>query len=212
MPGRLPADRSRVLCRSIACVLALLIGSAAGNGGVLEAPALVAWADLERAPGKTLGESCRVFVQFQSLEESWNPYLTRFGPQDFVALRGWADEQRPWLQADYENPGVRVFIPRGSAAETLLRLARPHERYEFVLAVREHCAGELWCEVLSARRLSKEIPEGSVLIVARALLLIEREVWELAVSELDRALAAPLPEVARAEVLELRDHAQLMSR
>jgi hypothetical protein len=212
MPPRFLADRTCMRRGPLACVLALLLGSAAGSGGILEAPPVAAWADLVGSPGRSLGETRRVFVQFQELEESWNPYLTRFSPQDYFAVRGWTDEERPWLREDYEDPRVRVFVPRGGESETLLRAARPHERYELVLAIREHCAGELWCQVLSARRLKKEIPEGSVLGVARALDLMDREAWDLAASELQRALAAPLPEAAREEVVEMRDHVRRMSR
>ncbi len=195
--------------RCLALVLALLLGSA-GSGDDL-AP-LVPWSALATSPGRHLGEARQVFVQFHSFEESWNPFLTRFGPASFVTLRGWSDEQRPWKREDYDAPAVRVFVRRGGDLETLFRQAQAHQRYELVLAAREHCAGELWCEVLSARRLKKEIPEGTVMHAARAIELLERQAWDLAAGELERALAAPLPEAARDELLLLQERAQARGR
>jgi len=57
--------------------------------------------------------------------------------------------------------------------------------------------GRPWIEVVSARRTREYVPEGTVLHAAQAEEFLEREAWPLALDQLDRALAAPLPAHAR---------------
>jgi hypothetical protein len=171
-------------------------------------PELLAWSDLQRDAARHMGRVRRVIVQFHELQEQWNPFLTRFGPSDYFALGAWSDEQRPWRRAEWEAPAVRAFMQRGTLLAAYLRAGRPHQRFMLTVVVREHCAGRLWAEVLDASRLAEEIPEGTILHAARGLGMIEKHAFELAASEFERALAAPLPDAARRELEELRDQSR----
>jgi len=70
----------------------------------------------------------RVRVQVESHPTDWNPYLTRFGTGQFDAVQGWADEQFPWVKSDFDEPQVRVFVRKGSAAAHALEGAKTYAR------------------------------------------------------------------------------------
>ena len=81
---------------------------------------LSTWSDLVDRPCRRLGRIVRVQVQVESHPTDWDPYLTRFGTGQFEALQGWADDQYPWMKADFDAPQVRVFMRKGSAAARVL--------------------------------------------------------------------------------------------
>lgn len=167
-------------------------------------PRLSTCSDLAAEAVEHVGEPVAVQLQFHSLVESWNPFLTRFGTGQFVALQAWTDEQLPWVREDYDNPAVRFYVRRGGELETFVRGLARHDRVRATCVVREIFAGRLWAEVVDAERLDESIPEGTVLHVLRALDLMERGAWELADSELDRALLAPVPAHAWDEISAIR--------
>jgi hypothetical protein len=160
-------------------------------------PPLVAWADLVAQRSRLLGRRVRLHVQVSAPVETWNPYLTRFGPGEFAAFDAWSDQQLPWVRADFEEPAARLFVRHGSGAETVLAGAARFGRYEVVAEVRELFLDRPWVEVIAARPLAKSLGEGTVIHAARAQALIADETWRLAADELARALAGEMPAAAR---------------
>ncbi|MEM7516314.1 MAG: hypothetical protein AAF368_05245, partial [Planctomycetota bacterium] len=66
-------------------------------------------------PSTHLGRTLRLPFSFAEREEEpWNPYLTRFSPREFRAIRGWSDQQFPWLEEDWDAPRVQLFVRRGT--------------------------------------------------------------------------------------------------
>lgn len=158
------------------------------------------WKEIAARPDLHYGRLTRLVVQHRSLETDWEPFLTRFDPSSYLAVRAWADEQQPWIRVDYERPVARLFVRRGTRAARLFAEARPHDRIVVACEVKALLLGLPWIEVVCARRMRKYIPEGSVLHAARALEFVERQAWPLAQDQLDRALAAPLPVFARGKL------------
>ncbi|MFT5050278.1 MAG: hypothetical protein ACI8QZ_001679 [Chlamydiales bacterium] len=166
----------------------------------------VAYELLAEQPGSYLGRELRLVMQFHSLEESWNPFLTRFSPTEFIAARGWTDAQLPWVRSEFERTPVRVFASR--RADVLTRffgLGQRHERIALTCVVREVFAGQPWIEVLAAEVLQESIPEGSVLHAIRALDFEQKRAFGLALGELERARAAPLPKHATLALAEIEE-------
>lgn len=157
-------------------------------------------ADAERHTGQRLGTA----LQFHSLFQKWNPYLTRFTPEAYLGIQAWTDAQLPWIREAYDAPAVQLYVRRDSELAGLFTSARRHDRFEVTFIVREHFAGRSWGEILEARRTPDSVPEGTVLHAVRALDWMEKGVFDLAGSELDRALSAPLPDHAWEALLELR--------
>ncbi|MEO0660514.1 MAG: hypothetical protein AAFZ87_03150 [Planctomycetota bacterium] len=155
------------------------------------------------APELSLGDPVRVRVQFRSEAEAWDPLLTRFDPAQYRAFEVWADEQWLWIEEEYTAPAARLFVRRGSSAEAVLWNARPHDRFALRLVVREFQGGSPWIEVTEAAWTAEQTPEGTVLHAIRALDLIERGAWALAVSELERALEPRLPGHVRRELEQI---------
>lgn len=166
---------------------------------------LVRWEDLALFPGRYLGKTVRIDLQFHSLPATWNPFMTRFGQRQYIAVDAWADEQFPWNPADFVAPAARVFARRDSAAQAALSIGQRSGRFEVIAVVREVFLDRPWVEVLDARPLVESIGEGTVIHVRRALELVETNAWKLAEAEFDRALSAALPTAAQMELMRLRE-------
>ena len=196
--------------------LSLLLGPASGAEiGVVEAagPTLPVaprstLSALMDVPEQRLGEAVTVVAQFRREIEDWNPFLSRFTPADHRCVEVWGDEQRLWIAEEYDAPMARLHVRRGTAAEAVIASSRPHDRLELELVVRELIAGSPWIEVTHAARTEEQTPEGTVLHAIRALEMIDREGWRIAISELDRALAPDLPGHVRRELESIRADCQ----
>jgi hypothetical protein len=191
-------------------LLSVLLASAiaalvpAGHA-IQESPApMVTWSEIEKGAGHRLGQHVCIQVQFHSSIETWNPFMTRFGPREFSAVRAWADEQFPWIVTEFESPAARLFMRRGSDAERVLAGARPSQRFELDVAVREVFFDRPWVEVMAARPLTEFIGEGTVIHARRGIELAETRAFDLAAAEYERALTATLPLRARGELERLQ--------
>ena len=104
----------RILPLALAAILG---GMALGDRGIQGSPT---WGDVARGPRDFLGQEIRATIQVESQPADWNPYLTRFGTEDYRAVIAWGDEQDLWEQSAYENPAamlldiwklLRPFVP-----------------------------------------------------------------------------------------------------
>lgn len=170
---------------------------------VAEAPT-VSVLDLSQRPELRLGEPQRVLAQVCREVDDWSAFLTRFDPGAFRAFEFWADEQFLWIKQEFDAPQARLFARRGSVAAAALAAAGSNDRLELQVVVREMHAGRAWIEVTEARWSEQQTPAGTVLHAIRALELMERDGWELASGQFDRALAPNLPPHVRAELLRLK--------
>jgi hypothetical protein len=201
-----------------AIVLLLLVGvppqdpggedlSARANRDRQEAQApvdpLVTWDTFVTERSHLLGGRVRLQVQFHSWVESWNPYITRFGPTDFACLATWSNEQFPWIRQHYDKPAVRLFVRRGSPAEKALLGADLYRRFEVIVDLREVLRERPWGEIVAARPLERSLGEGTVIHAARAWTLLGNGTRTLALDELKRALAGMPPKHARLELERL---------
>jgi hypothetical protein len=167
-------------------------------------PPLATWKDLCDRPGRWLGKTVRLQVQYHSRVETWNPYITRFGPRQFGGIQAWADDQFPWIQAEYDAPAVRVFLRRGEACDWAVESAKPGARFEMTGIVRETFLDLPWVEILEVLPLAERISEGTVIHVGKAQELMKAKSFARAQMELDQAITDDLPALARAELERLR--------
>jgi len=168
----------------------------------------VSLATLARDPRPYLGRSVLVRFQVHSHPETWNPYLTRFGSEDWSRCEAWADEQFLWEREAWDAPAAAVFARRDSVAEGVLRDAPRLARFQARAHVSQVFLGRPWIEVSEVQRVPGAIGDGSVLHATRALEHLEREQHRIALEHFDRALVGEMPDVARAELRRLRDEAQ----
>tara|TARA_R110002126_G_scaffold75749_5_gene189040 strand:- start:7497 stop:8219 length:723 start_codon:yes stop_codon:yes gene_type:complete len=159
-------------------------------------PELVPFEQLVAKPDVYLGRTVSTYVQLHSELETWDAGMTRFLPSHFAGCRVWSDGQLPWRQEDYVAPAGILFLRRDSAEMRDFVRAVPHQRWLVRCTVRELFGGETWIEIDRIIPARRSIPEGTVLHAIRAAQLVDRHAWSLASGELERALAAPLPEHA----------------
>lgn len=171
----------------------------------LETPRVepVTWEELTRYPDARMQETVEVRLSKHSMIEDWEPYHTRFSPEDYVAVRAWSDDQEIWFEEVFGAPKAVVFARRGSRAEEVLTSAERHDRLALACVPQCYQAGYLWIEATEACTTRAKLTEGATLHVERALDLIERDAPRMAEEQLVRALAGQLPKATRRELEKL---------
>jgi hypothetical protein len=86
----------------------------------------------------------------------------------------------------------------------MLAERRPYERLLVTGLVRQVYAGRPWIEVLDVRLASESLTEPTIFHAARAIELFEQGRADLGESEMERALAAPMPARQRLELERVR--------
>ena len=161
--------------------------------------------ELRDDPTGWVGEAVSFVWQFDREVEAWNPYLGRFGVEDWEGYRGWADESFLWDPASYEDPAPFLFARRGSEVTALVSAAARFQRFRCEGFVREVFLDEPWIELVRVEPLEGFLTEGTILHVGRAVAFQADRNWGLALEQLERAGSAPLPEHAREELERLEN-------
>lgn len=178
-----------------------LQGPPAPAGAIAAPPTQLS--DLFAAPERFVGETLQFVVQLHSAPDTWNPYLTRFGPREFRALRVWSDDQFPWRVEDDAHPTGLVFLRREGALADLPERLRVNQRVRVVAHVSQVFLGRPWIEIVTAEPLENHITRGTVIHASRALARMEQGRFGMARLDLARALQAPAPAAARLELERL---------
>lgn len=144
-------------------------------------------------PGRFLGAELTFALQLQRLDEDWDPFLSRFGPDAWLGVVAWPDESFTWDPHVFAHPATRLFVRRTSPLGETLRRARTYARFEARAFVREIFLGEPWIEIVALQPLPDAVVEGTILHVGQARELASEGQWELALEQYERAKAAPLP-------------------
>ena len=181
----------------LAVLLGLTLFALPGLGG--EEPPL-ALSSLRATPAAHLGDEVSFVFQLDGEVDTWNPYLTRFGPGDHQAFRGWSDDAFLWERPSFEDALPYLFARRGSPAAATLAAGRNFERFEVTGIVREVFLGEPWIEVTMVTRLVEHVSEGAILHAVRGLELLRQGQPEMARAQLERARAGLLPSHAAEEL------------
>lgn len=160
----------------------------------------VAYEELTENPAQYLGQEVRFAFSVASTVSRWNPFLTRFGTQQWDCVRGWSDASFPWRAEDYARPSVRLFFRKGTRNARRATSAQMYYRFEIEGIVREFLAGEPWIEVTSIRQLDSRLTEGTVIHAERALREIVSEQYVLALENLERARVGKIPDESAREL------------
>ncbi|QDU65683.1 hypothetical protein [Engelhardtia mirabilis] len=200
---------TRTLLAAASLSLAWIAGALATDGPIpadapQAEPVAIDLSVLRDRPLRHLGTRVRTVIQLSSYDEPWQAQIGRFGPSHFARISAWSDTQFPWVTADYLSPAPFLFTRRDSTADFVLRNARAHERFAVTLDVCEQFGGEPWCEIVELERIEPSINEGCVLHASRAIESRDKGAVELAYSELERALASPMPAPAHGALEALR--------
>lgn len=169
--------------------------------------------ELRANAGRYLGQDVRFTLQFRNVTEDWEPFLSRFGPREWLGIEAWPDEVFTWEAEVFADPARRLFVRRGGTAARLFARAKPHARFAARARVCEAFLGEPWIEIIELQPLPGEIGPGTILHVERARSLRLEGQWDLALEQYARAKLAPLPPHAlaaiEAEILDTEEARQL---
>ena len=172
--------------------------------------------ELRANAGRYLGQDVHFALQLSSVTEDWEPYLSRFGPGDWLGFQAWPDELFTWEADVFADPAPRLFCRRGSPAALRLARAAPHARFEARARVCEAFLGEPWIEIVELTPLPGEVGPGTIVHVERARSLRLEGQWDLALEQYGRAKLAPLPPHAlaaiEAEILDTEEARELDRR
>jgi hypothetical protein len=185
--------------------LLVLVAGLTGVQAQAPEPTTTTLTELRAHPGRFLAQRLVLTLQFSELVPSWNPYVTRFGPPEYLGFEAWGDERFLWEPEAFDDPAARLFALRGSAAADLLAHALPYERFRVEAVAREVFLDEPWLEIVGVERLDGAVGDGTLLHTGRALQAMEEERWTFALDQLERANAAPLAAHAQAELARLID-------
>ncbi len=151
-------------------------------------------------PADAAGQELCFYVQFDGLQESWNPFGTQFASDRFVQARVWGDRQQLWDRFDYNNPVGEIFVPLDSRLADKLIGAERYQRMLCVGTVRNLRCGRPWIEVTRIYTARKSVAEGSLLHVIRGAELHARKAFSMARDEYARAITPELPKAVRLEL------------
>lgn len=166
--------------------------------------AQVTLTDVVAHPLDYLGGKVHFTLQLESRPESWNPFLTRFGTDDYRAVIAWGDEQALWERSAYQSPVASLFVRRGTPNEESITRAGRYARFEATGIVRQVLVGRPWIELIDLVPLAPQFTEGSLIHASRAMDLMAAEHWDLAAQSFQRAMASDLPDRMRLELDRLR--------
>ncbi len=146
----------------------------------------------------------RVILTLQMNERTnfWNPFFTRFTPDNYVNFSAWGDEQRLWVAAEYGNEFPLFFVDRRSEPARKILAAEPFQRFRVTAIVRDTFRGMPWIEVTKVKSLSEKLARGTLVHGARGRKWMEAGKWALAANEFDRAIAGDLPDASRVGLLK----------
>jgi len=161
-------------------------------------PTLEQLSDLRHLPSRALGVPFRVHAVVCEIGGPWEPYFTRFDRATWRRVALWSDDAPLWERDAFDDPLSFAFVRVGGALDDRLATAKPYDRVVVEGVVREVFAGEPWVELWSVRPAEPGLTEAGVFHAVRALEAQAKGLGPLARSELDKALAAPLPEHQRA--------------
>jgi hypothetical protein len=161
--------------------------------------------ELRQLPSRSLEIPFRATVVVQGVDRAWDPLLTRFDGATWLRLEAWSDDAALWERAPFGDPAPYLFARRGTEAARALLAASPYDRIEVEGAVRQVFAGEPWIEIWAVHRKGVALTEATVFHAARAERLEREGSLDLARSEIERALAAPMPEHHRAPLLAIAE-------
>lgn len=168
----------------------------------------VAFSELVENSAQYLGRTVRFAFSFHSEVENWNPYMTRFGTQQWNCARGWSDEKFPWREGDFANPEIRIFLRKESRVARRVASAQTYYRFEVEGIVREFLGGMPWIEVTRLDPLDSRLTEGTVIHAERAIREMDEKKFTLAIENLERARVGKLPEPAALELERLLEESR----
>ncbi|MEZ5978648.1 MAG: hypothetical protein R3F34_10550 [Planctomycetota bacterium] len=160
--------------------------------------------DARRLPSRTVERPFRFAITVRAVDRPYDALLTKFDRGHWLRVEAWSDDAFLWDEDAFEDPAPYLFARRGTAVAERLAGAKPYERLMVEGAVRQVFAGEPWIEIWSVRSAEPSITEATVFHAARAISLRRKGQDELARSEMDSALAAPMPERQREALEALR--------
>lgn len=169
-----------------------------------DVPVVLELSDALRAPSRTVDVPFEINVVVRAVDRPFEPYLTRFDPTEWACLEVWSDDLFLWRSEHFARSSPCLFVRRDSPIAPMLAERRPYERLLVTGLVRQVYAGRPWIEVLDVRLASESLTEPTIFHAARAIELLEQGRADLGESEMERALAAPMPARQRLELERVR--------
>jgi hypothetical protein len=131
---------------------------------------------------------CEFTVTFHTFSQVYNPYFTRFVPEDYFNFSAWADGQKLWRRQEYKNDFAFLFVDkRNPSLKDFLGLKR-FDRISVIGSVLDTFKGMPWIEVHSMRPIPGKLTEKALIHRVRGDYAMKTNRPRIAVKELTQAL------------------------
>lgn len=202
---RIRSRRSRVPAVVVALVLGLVAPPSAAPVAVAEVPVVRELSHALREPSRTVHVPFEFTVVVRAVDRPFEPYLTLFDPTEWMCIEAWSDDLFLWRPDHYARSSPCLFVRRSSPFALTIAERKPYDRVVVTGLVRQVFAGRPWIEVWDVRPANEGLTEPTIFHAARAIELFEQGRADLGESEMERALAAPLPARQRTELERVRE-------
>jgi len=131
---------------------------------------------------------CEFSVTFHTFSQVYNPYFTRFVPEDYLNFSAWPDGQKLWHRDEYKNDFPFLFVDkRNQSLQDFLALKR-FDRIIVVGSVLDTFKGMPWIEVHSMKLVPGKLTEKALIHRVRGDFAMKRNRARIAVKEFTEAL------------------------
>ena len=160
--------------------------------------------ELLKDPHGWKGKEVSFICTFHKVSTLFNPYYTRFVPDEYVNFAVWPLTTKLWVKDQYLDSHKFVFLEKGHKQYEKLMELEKFTRLKLTGYVQSSFKSTPWIEIRHIEVLSGGISKGSLKYIILGDRAAARKNWQAALGYYNKAAAMTLPEEVMASVSKKR--------
>jgi len=160
--------------------------------------------ELIKDPHGWKGKEVSFVCTFHKVSTLFNPYYTRFVPDEYVNFAVWPLSKQLWVKDQYLDSHKFVFLEKDHKQYTKLMELEKFTRLKLTGYVQSSFKSTPWIEVRHIEVLSGGISKGSLKYIILGDRAAAKKDWDAALGYYNKAAGFPLPEEVMASVSKKR--------
>ncbi|MEN8151750.1 MAG: hypothetical protein ABFS86_18180, partial [Planctomycetota bacterium] len=199
-------NRQRFLTWTLAGMLLLILAPAAQAGwwDSLSDAKKVKLEELIKDPHGWKGKQVSFVCTFHKVSTIFNPYYTRFVPDEYVNFAVWPLSRKLWIKEQYLETHKFLFMEKDHNQYRKLMGLEKFTRVQVYGFVQSSFKGVPWIEVRGIRVLSGGITKDALKCIILGDRAAARKNYQAAMGQYDKAAGMSLPEEVLASVSKKR--------